>query len=337
MWMVRNPGGQHAQLLTKNRFVGIGWDLLGGEALTGETPADFYALIQRFYPEYKPQQVITAGRQVFNFVREMKIGDTVVTYDSPTRNYLVGRVIGPAVLQNHSDAESELFHIIRPVEWISEISRDSLSIHARNSLGSTLTVFRPSDDAEAELSKKKPVENEKGVAAATQDQVPVIDAPIEDPLANALENSKELIKDRLVKLSWQSMQELVAGILRAMGYKTKVSPEGGGDRGKDIVASPDSLGLEHPRIFVEVKHRKGAMGSAEVRRFIGGRSAAHDRCVFVSTGGFTTEAKYEAERSSIPLTLVDNDELVDLILEYYDGCDAQTRALIPLRKIYWPS
>jgi hypothetical protein len=48
-----------------------------------------------------------------------------------------------------------------------------------------------------------------------------------------------------------------------MGYKTRVSPPGA-DRGVDIFASPDGLGLEEPRIFVEVKHRlKSAMGARE--------------------------------------------------------------------------
>lgn len=35
---------------------------------------------------------------------------------------------------------------------------------------------------------------------------------------------------------------MVAGILRAMGYKTRISPPGS-DRGKDVEASPDGLGL----------------------------------------------------------------------------------------------
>lgn len=34
----------------------------------------------------------------------------------------------------------------------------------------------------------------------------------------------------------------------------------GPDRGRDILASPDGLGLEEPRIIVEVKHRNGQMG-----------------------------------------------------------------------------
>lgn len=46
------------------------------------------------------------------------------------------------------------------------------------------------------------------------------------------------------------MRDLVAGILRAMGYKARVSPLGP-DGGHDIFASPDGLGVEEPRIFKE--------------------------------------------------------------------------------------
>ncbi len=84
------------------------------------------------------------------------------------------------------------------------------------------------------------------------------------------------------------MQDLVAGILRAMGYKTLVSPAGA-DRGKDIIASPDGFGFEPPRIVVEVKHRNARMGSSEIRSFLGGRHK-DDRGLYVSTGGFTKEA-----------------------------------------------
>ncbi|MDC0946604.1 restriction endonuclease [Nitrospinaceae bacterium] len=44
------------------------------------------------------------------------------------------------------------------------------------------------------------------------------------------------------------MQELVAGLLRAMGSKTKVFPAGP-DQGKDIIASPDGFDFEIPRII----------------------------------------------------------------------------------------
>ena len=131
------------------------------------------------------------------------------------------------------------------------------------------------------------------------------------------------------------MQELVAGLLRAMGYKTRISPSGS-DRGKDIVASPDGLGFEDPRIVVEVKHCGAAMGSQDIRGFLGGRHD-HDKGLYVSTGGFTRDARYEAERGRIPVTLMDLDDLVRSLLEHYEKLDVEMQRLVPLRKIYWPA
>ena len=132
------------------------------------------------------------------------------------------------------------------------------------------------------------------------------------------------------------MQDLVAGVLRAMGYRSQVSTKGA-DRGVDIFASPDGLGLEEPRIFVEVKHRRGtAMGSPELRAFLGGRQSG-DRCLYVSTGGFTKEARYEAERSTVPVTLIDLPRLRDLLLQHYGNMDTASMSIVPLHRLYWPA
>ena len=157
-----------------------------------------------------------------------------------------------------------------------------------------LTLFEVPSSAAAEVLaalKGKP-------APAVDDEAEEV---IADPLADIESQALERIKDRVNELDWDDMQQLVAGILRAMGYKTQVSPPGA-DRGKDIVASPDGFGFEHPRIVVEVKHRKGQMGSQEIRSFLGGRHK-DDRGLYVSTGGFTKDAQYEADRASIPLAM----------------------------------
>ena len=120
-----------------------------------------------------------------------------------------------------------------------------------------------------------------------------------------------------------------------MGYKTRISPTGP-DRGKDIIASPDGLGFENPRIVVEVKHRNQQIAADEIRSFLGGRHQ-NDKGLYVSTGGFSKEAHYEAERANIPLTLMDINELVQAIIEHYEKLDIETQRLLPMRKIYWPS
>ena len=77
------------------------------------------------------------------------------------------------------------------------------------------------------------------------------------------------------------------------------------------------------------------MSSPDIRSFKGALKK-NNKGIYVSTGGFTTDAKYEAERSEIPIILMDLDSLVKFILQYYDNFDGDARSLIPLKKIYWP-
>ena len=56
----------------------------------------------------------------------------------------------------------------------------------------------------------------------------------------------------------------------------------------------------------------------------------------MSTGGFTKDARYEAERSNVPLTLITLQRLRELLVQHYEGLDPVVRALVPLQKLYWP-
>jgi restriction system protein len=52
------------------------------------------------------------------------------------------------------------------------------------------------------------------------------DEVVSDPLRDMEMLAFEGIKDRINSLDWDEMQNLVAGVLRSMGYKTQVSPAG---------------------------------------------------------------------------------------------------------------
>ena len=157
----------------------------------------------------------------------------------------------------------------------------------------------------------------------------------DEALAATYDNGIELIKDRVSQLGWEDMERLVAGMLKAMGYCARVTPKGP-DGGRDVIASHDALGLESPRIVAEVKHRKGAMGAPAVRSFIGGLRAG-DRGLYVSTGGFTKEARYEADRANVPVRLLDLDSFVRHYVEVYDKTDDETRSILSLTRIWWPA
>jgi restriction system protein len=223
----------------------------------------------------------SGASQVWCFVNEIQKSDWVITYSPANRTYLLGQVISD--FQYHPEWVKEGIGIVRQVKWNNEeIDRDRLSVATKNTLGSTLTVFQLPEYALVELLRdKKPI-----VDVITQNPVPMDeDKVVSDPLRGMEMLAFEGIKDRINSLDWDGMQDLVAGVLRSMGYKTQVSPVGA-DRGKDIIASPVGFGFENPRIIVEVKHRREQMGSQQIRSFIGGRHK-DDRGLYVSTGGFT--------------------------------------------------
>ncbi len=108
-----------------------------------------------------------------------------------------------------------------------------------------------------------------------------------------------------------------------MGYKTRISPPGS-DRGKDVEASSDGLGLTDQHIIVEVKHREGTVGLQHLRSSIAALRPRH-KGLYVSTGGFTKEARTKADRANNQVSLIDSDELVNLIINYYDNFDAKAQ------------
>ena len=79
--------------------------------------------------------------------------------------------------------------------------------------------------------------------------------------------------------------------------------------------------------------RNGRSGGTLVHR----RTSSGDRGLYVSTGGFTKEARYEADRATIPIRLLDLDSFVRHYVEVYDKADEETRSILPLTRIWWPA
>lgn len=334
MWMVRaGRNAVYADEFVDQGVVALGWHELGplDSRISREDLAQRYA---ETYPRHSKGKAALDVGQVHRFVVEMAAGDAVCTYDSDQRRYCLGEVASDCSMRDHALSR------YREVKWTRHVLRDTLTAATRNSLGAIMSLFVVPDAAAQELLQKaSSIDEPLGeVARPKRDE----QEASEDhdfgsvDLDEVASRAAEYIEDRIARLDWDELQELCAGILRAMGYRTEVAAKGP-DRGVDISASPDGLGLKEPRIFVEVKHRMGqAMGSSEIRAFLGGRQAG-DRCLYVSTGGFTKDARYEAERSAIPVTLISLPKLRELVIENYEALDPVVASMIPLERIYLPS
>lgn len=172
---------------------------------------------------------------------------------------------------------------------------------------------------------------------------PVDDAGQEDSesseAATTLEEAEEAawaeIEGFLEKMNPYDFQELVAGLLRGMGYYVDwVSPPGP-DRGIDIIAHTDPLGVKGPRIKVQVKRKMDKVAVDGVRGFMA-LLGDSDVGLFVCTGGFTRDAEDEARRQEKRrIMLVDLKRLFDLWTEHYESVPEAQRGLLPLRPIYY--
>ncbi len=130
-------------------------------------------------------------------------------------------------------------------------------------------------------------------------------------------------------------QDLVAALLRAMGYYTPFVAPRGKDGGIDVIAYQDPLGTESPRIQVQIKHRETSANVQEVRQLMGLLQKAGDVGIFVSTGGFTTDAKSTARSSHIHVELIDLARFISLWQDFYNKMPDEDKSLLPLTPIYF--
>jgi restriction system protein len=154
-------------------------------------------------------------------------------------------------------------------------------------------------------------------------------------LEEAEETARQETRDHLAKMNPYEVQDLVAALLRAMGYHVSWIAPPGPDKGVDIVAFTDPLGASGPRIRVQVKRRADKIRVDEIRSFIAVISGS-DVGIFISLGGFTPDSQSEARhQESRRISLIDVDGLIDLWIENYSRLPEHSRQLMPLKAIYY--
>ena len=152
-------------------------------------------------------------------------------------------------------------------------------------------------------------------------------------LEEATERAWLQVQDYLMAMDAYDFQDLVAALLRAMGYHVYwVSPPGP-DRGLDILAFTDPLGATGPRIKVQVKRRQEKTTADGLRSFMA-ILGPQDVGIYLSAGGFTTDAEREARgQENRRITLIDLERFFDLWVEHSDRLTEPDRARLPLKPV----
>lgn len=338
LWLVRlgKNGEREAAALEENNLR-IGFDLTEDishlkdrEALIGK--------MAELFPNDKPNKHRNFAAQINQFINVAETGDLVVTPFKTTGTIGIGRLAGPYKAGPKGEA-------LRPVQWLKiDLPRDTFKQDLLYSFGAFMTVCEISrNDAlkrvQAVLDTGKdpgggglPV-SVKGTALKPSANNETTEAA--DQAVNLELLARDQIERRIASVfTGHDFTRLVAAILSAQGYRTRVSPPGA-DSGVDIVAGNGPLGLDGPRIVAQVKSGSVTVDQPTLQGLIGSIQDTHaDHGLIVSWGGFTSAVRRRTNELFFRVRLWGREELVDSLLDVYDRLPEDIRAELPLRRTW---
>ena len=315
--------GIHTQddnLFLKHGTIAIGWREMGDLNDIENNREAFKAKYQLVYPEAKKGSIPTGSGMLYRFCHEVQIGDYIVFPSKSDRMVNIGEVTG----DYKYDASQPEYVQTRTVKWLKNVPRTAFTQGALYEIGSAMSFFAVKNYADEFLAAL-----EKGFkhTASSAGEDPTVGATAED----IIESTKDFVLKELSRnLKGYALEEFVANLLQAMGYRTTVSPQGG-DSGIDITAYKDEL---PPRILVQVKSQDSDIKETTIQSLKGAMREG-DYGLFVTLSNYTKNAQKYLDSTPI-IRGINGTELVDLILKYYEDLDEKYQKMIPLKMVYIP-
>lgn len=328
LWVVKGGrSGEREERFLDESVVGIGWDEIS-DLSTFATREDLKQAYRTEYPGSSDGKAAVHVGQLWAFGHTMQTGDLVVVPLKSRGQIAIGQIAGP--YRHTSELGADMRHV-RPVKWHrTDFPRTAFDKDLLYSFGSFLgvsTVSRNNAKAriEAILNDKK--------SPASEGEVLV------DPEATQELDLEETGRDQIVDLiqrrfKGHGLGRLIDAVLRSQGFATRVSPPGA-DGGVDIVAAGGSMGLEAPRLVVQVKSQQSP-ADVTVLRELKGTMADYraDQGLLVCWGGFKDTLRREARNDYFKIRLWDQQDILDAVFTHYDTFDEDLRVELPLKRVW---
>ena len=307
-------------LFLHNDVIAIGWQDFGDCGKLEPNREAYKAHYIDTYPDSKKGAIATSAGMLYRFAVEVKIGDYVVFPSKADRKINIGVVESDFIY----NPEAAPYVQQRKVKWLKHLPRTAFSQGALYEVGSALSFFLLKNYAD-EYMQALDKGFKPSLALAEPDET--VAATAED----IVEATRDFVLKELSKqLKGYALEEFVAELLRAMGYRCTVSPQGG-DSGIDITAYKDEL---PPRILVQVKSQDSDIKESTIQSLKGAMREG-DYGLFVTLSNYTKNAAKYLESTPI-IRGINGTELVNLILKYYGQLSEKYRRMIPLRMVYIP-
>ena len=326
--------GEDEDCALENSLAIIGFEKV--PSLEGARDYDAVAnLVKDGLPGRKPRALGNFAGQLWSFALAMQEGDIVVLPRKLTGQIAIGRVTGPY----RYDQVNKVFRHTRPVEWLRpDVPRATFEQDLLYSFGAFMTVCN--------IYRNDAARRVAAVLEGNPDPGPsvLLEKPTEVPLPTegqtaAVPDLVQLAHDQIVaqiqsRFAGHALARLVDAVLEADGWVTKISVPGP-DGGVDILAGRGSLGLDTPRLCVQVKSQNSPADVTVYRTLQGTmQTFKAEQGLLVCWGGFNKVVLAESRQGHFMVRLWDSRDLVGAIYRNYERLPAEIQAELPLKRVW---
>ena len=292
-------------------------------------------LVNDALPGGKPLALSNFAQQLCAFALAMQEGDIVVLPRKLTSQIAIGRVAGPY----RYDQVNKVLRHTRPVEWVRpDVPRTTFDQDLLYSFGAFMTVCNISrHDAACRVAAVLEGKADPGSSVSLDKSKTVTPLPMDEQ--ETVPDLSQMAHDQIVariqsRFAGHALARLVAAVLRADGWVTKISPPGP-DGGVDILAGSGSLGLDAPRLCVQVKSQTTPADVTVYRTLQGTmQTFKAEQGLLVCWGGFNKIVLQESKQGHFTVRLWDSSDLVEAIYRNYERLPAEIQAELPLKRVW---
>lgn len=274
---------------------------------------------------YKTLQILSEQDDGTMLVSELRsrLAEQMTFDDWALHEYVPGRVRWVVVFYFYSVdlVKSGYLQKNNGVWCITAEGRDALARHKSE----PFHLFKETQRLYKEWKKKN--------KAQSADEAEAIDDPASFVLESVKQQANDDLRAFIKERTPYEFQDMVAAILRAMGYYTPFIAPKGKDGGIDVIAYSDPLGATKPILKVQVKHYdiSNPVPVDVIHNIIG--VAKGDTPIVVTSGRFTEDARTTARQNNV--RLIDGTEFIELWIEYYPKMSESDKALMPIEPVFF--
>ncbi|MDE0134030.1 MAG: restriction endonuclease [Acidimicrobiaceae bacterium] len=293
-------------------------------------------LIKTALPHARERSISTWANQLWTLVDRVRVGDLVVLPRKSTSQIALG-VVTEQYWYN-DDQETDWRHVVS-VDWRrTDVPRTAVKQDLLYSLGSALTICTISrNDGRWRLQQLLATGADPG--ARTERASVRSNDPDTTDSADSDIDLERVGKDRIQShiaenFAGHELSRLVAEILRAEGFTVDTAAPGP-DGGIDVFAGRGPVGLDSPRLIVQVKSSPAPVDVQVVRGLNGVLTTqGADQGLLVAWGGVNRAARREMRSQFFRVRVWDADDLLEAVFRNYDRLDKELQAELPLKRIW---